>query len=134
MNCNWSEYGFGLVLNDDEAEALRKEVVKKNFPEFDIDMHSIWELPENFETIIPSLCVRYYDEDMDGKSFHGCKGNEEYGNMLVFWAENQPDAFKAAYGSIEETVKEFRKKIGKYLPDTFDYPAHIGYFSCCVYC
>lgn len=136
MSCNWSEHGFGLVFNSEEADAFAKEVSACLDPDLDPEDMSVWLVPETLEKELPDTCIRYYDDEMDGKTFHSWDGecDMEPDGMLVFWAEKAPDAFKAAYTGIDEAVAEFREKIGKYLPGNFNYPAHIGYFSCCVYC
>ena len=54
--------------------------------------------------------------------------------MLAFWAKHQPNAIKAVYDDIEAVEEEFRLKLGNFLPEDFDYKAHIGYFQCVIYC
>ena len=61
----------------------------------------------------------------------GAKETEEL-EMLVFLADRQPTAYALAYKDEEEVIAEFRRKLGKFLPDDFNYGARIGYFQSCV--
>lgn len=134
-NHNWAEHGMGLVLsvNDPVTNVFVKAVAKAFNERDDLDTSDIPELFEHANV----GCVRYYDDEMDGKTFHpvinGHGESFEHDNMLVFWAEMQPEPFKAVYTEAS-LADEFRRKIGKYLSDDFDYMAHIGYFSCSIYC
>lgn len=117
---NYAEYGFGLILCGEEINNFSQSLATNPY-----------EIPwiAEFEGF-----ARYYAEDAEGKRAYYINNNYlEDEDMLVFWAERQPNAFKAVY-SKEEIVNEFKKKIGKYLPNNFDYISHIGYFQCCLYC
>ena len=124
-----AEYGFGLVLTGNEIEEFVNRVGARE--ELDMDGN-----PYVFEeTFGEDYNARYYDDGMEGKHFHSQDGviDLEEDDMLAFWAEKQPSAFKAAYGSLEEVEEEFRSKIGTFLPENFDYGAHIGYFKCVIF-
>lgn len=41
---------------------------------------------------------------------------------------------KKPYDSYEDFVDEFRRKMGQYLPEDFDWDAHIGRFNYSAYC
>lgn len=41
--------------------------------------------------------------------------------------------FKAAYNNIDEIIDEFKKKLGEYLPEDFDYRNNIRHISGCYY-
>lgn len=129
---NYAEYGFGLVLSDKNNEI--NNFIEKVFPNVkneignEITVYDLTESPE-FDGF-----ARFYDSDMEGKYFQSVTFDySENEDMLVFWAKRQPDAFNAVYTE-ESIVEEFKNRIGKYLPDDFDYLNHIGYFSCCIYC
>lgn len=127
---NYPEYGFGLVLTGNEIEEFVNRVGAREELDMDGDPYVFEEtFGENYNT-------RYYDEDMEGKHFYSHDGvvDLEGDDMLAFRAEKQSDALKAAYGSLEEVEEEFRSKIGMFLPEGFDYGAHIGYFQCVIYC
>lgn len=137
---DWAEYGFGLVFSEDDKtlDYLVRNIAKEALEtkdEAEIADFDVYCIPEYFEEMESS--VRYYNEEMSGHSFYpavkGHGNHFENKNMLVFWSDNAPDVFKAVYTK-ESVVEEFKKKIGKYLPENFDYLAHIGYFSCCICC
>lgn len=126
---NFAEYGFGLVLAGDELENfLHKMENKKGYPlDCDPDTFAV-EHGDHYD-------ARFYGDDTEGRLFKSYNSSSilEDEDMLVFRAENQPDAFRPAYDSVSGVEKEFRSKIGEFLPDDFDYKAHIGYFECVVY-
>lgn len=137
---DWAEYGFGLVFSerDKTLDTLIKNVAREAFAtedETELEAFDVNDVAEYFDGMEGS--VRYYDEEMSGKSFHpavtGHGSHFKFENMLVFWANNAADVFSAVYTK-ESVVDEFKEKIGRYLPDDFDYLAHIGYFSCCICC
>lgn len=118
---NYPEYGFGLVLSKEEINNFINHIKVKN-------PYELQEIDEFREF------ARYYDEEFEGKVFFSINGKYlEDEPMLAFWATYQPDAFKAVYTE-KSVIEEFKTKIGKYLPNDFDYINHIGYFHCCVYC
>ena len=49
--------------------------------------------------------------------------------MLGIPAVKFPDPYEAAYASEDEVVEEFKQRLGKWLPEDFDYSAHIGWYS-----
>lgn len=117
---NYPEYGFGLVLSGEEINEFTSQ--------FKVNPYDFEEIDEF------SGFARYYDDEYEGKSFASISHDYlEDEPMLVFWATHQPDVFKAVYTE-ESVIKEFKEKIGKYLPDDFNYISHIGYFQCCIYC
>ncbi len=120
MQC-YPEYGFGLVVTGDEIGKL----VEKNGCEDE------FELQEK----IGNAC-RIYDDEFEGKAFSGSPSDvsAEDENMLVIWAQHQPDAYKAVYGSPEEAAHEFEENYSEFFPLGFDYVAHLGYFQACMYC
>lgn len=123
---NWPEYGIGLVFTDEEIPPFVKAMGYED--EFD--------LIESKET--DDHMWRYYNDDaMEGMSFSSF--TEDYCTepeaMLVIWAKESMDPFRAAYpGGIQELVIEYRNMLGSQLPADFDWKRHIGEFSCSVYC
>lgn len=117
MYCDYPEYGFGLVVTENDP------IMEQLYDIFDDDTDGR---------------VRYLDGEKGGRRFIPAGRDKSLAaedmGMLVFYADKQPDAYKAAYESEEDVIMEFRKRLGGYLPEDFDYGAHIGYFHCCVYC
>lgn len=122
---NYPEYGFGLMLNKEESKAFCKKynVVEGENYECD-DMEYYLE------------DCRYYTDDFDGRHFYSANKNidNEGATGLFFFADWQPDAFKVAYYSMDDCVEEFKNKIGKYLPEDFNWEDHIGYFQAAIFC
>lgn len=117
---NYPEYGFGLVLSGKEINEFTNH--------FKVNPYEFEEIDEF------SGFARYYDDEYEGKSFTSISHDYlEDEPMLVFWAKHQPDAFKTVYTE-KSVIEEFKERIGKYLPDDFNYISHIGYFQCCIYC
>ena len=127
---NYPEYGFGLIFktNDEINTFINSQKNIKNLDSESLE-DSFMEACEKLEH-----CVRYYDSDeFEGSSWHMLNGESgEYDSMLVIWTLNQPDIFKAAYIDVYAIEKEMRKEFS--FPSDFDWKAHLGYFSGCVFC
>ena len=137
----YGENGLGLVIpkSDDAFMTIMERVAEETGNELETD--DVYELEEDeiydsVDYLRNHVCeALYYGEDEVTSVTPAFKERGEYlenEDIIVFWADKTPDAFIAVYTE-ESIVEEFRKKVGKYLPDNFDYLAHIGYFSCTVY-
>lgn len=130
---NYAEYGIGLVLTDAELSNGKTEI-DTLVQAFGVDDE--FDLLEKMED--SDHVWRLYNDEMEGKHFtpfaDGKYFNEEPEVMLVIWAENAYEPFRAAYSGPEEIRKEFQDIIGEYMPEDFDWDAHIGEFSCTIYC
>ena len=126
---NWAEYGIGLVLTSeekigdvDEIEYLLNKLGEEpeDIEENHSDKHHLW---------------RYYNEEWEGKTFHSFTTHDscEPKYALVIYAEKELKPFEAVY-THEEIIKEFKDILGEFLPSDFDWDAHIGTFSCTIYC
>lgn len=135
---NWGESGFGLAVS--ETDYAMDEILRKVAKDAGISDEDAENFDRNSaaEFLNDNVCdTRYYDyENSDGITFSpALPGRGDYieeEEILFIRADKQPDAFKASYTE-ESVVNEFKKKIGKYLPENFDYLAHIGTFSCSTY-
>lgn len=143
---DYTKNGFGLVIaKDDKDAAYFLESTKKTLGtdasepwQLRPDVSEPWQytLPERMESKGAVGDAAYFDESADTMFIpvDGKPGEYiENHNLFVFSADRQPDPFAAQYTK-ESVVEEFRKKLGRYLPDGFDYMAHIGFFTCTVYC
>lgn len=58
-------------------------------------------------------------------------------NSFIIYTEKStlPQAFlqNESYHSVDEIIKEFKTKLGIYLPENFDYQSHIGYVEFALY-
>lgn len=143
---DYTKNGFGLVIAEDDKDAAYfLESTKKTLGtdasepwQLRPDAGGPWQytLPERMESKGVVGDAVYFDESADTMFIpvDGKPGEYiENHNLFVFPADRQPDPFAAQYTK-ESVVEEFRKKLGRYLPDGFDYMAHIGFFTCTVYC
>ena len=143
---DYTKNGFGLVIAEDDKDAAYFLESKKKALGTDAsepwqlrpDAGEPWQytLPERMESKEAVGDAAYFDESADTMFIpvDGKPGEYiENHNLFVFSADRQPDPFAAQYTK-ESVVEEFRKKLGRYLPDGFDYMAHIGFFTCTVYC
>ena len=57
--------------------------------------------------------------------------SEYYDNDVIWYAptKNISSLFKAAYENMDEMIAEFRKRLGEYLPEDFDYRKYIRNIS-----
>ena len=131
MQC-WPEYGIGLVLTSDRKIGDKNEI---EFLYEKMGYEDVYDLISSVEN--DEHTWRYYDADMDGKSFAPFADwkdfEEKPTDMLVIWAYGQMLPFVAVYDNQEEIRNEFIEAIGEYMPEDFDWDAHIGEFSVSVY-
>ena len=122
---NWPEYGFGLMLNEEESKRFCKK-----YSEVEKDNKDVYDVEADID------CCRYYSDEFDGRNFWGANGNinDEWITGLFFYADRQPGAFTTAYLNMDICICEFKEKIGQYMPDDFNWEDHIGYFSASIYC
>ena len=122
---NYAEFGFGLVLTGAEIDNFIKTNDESETIEDAYDFVEVCEEKKH--------TVRYYDEEMDGRSVYYLNGeSDEHEDMLVVWTLKQPDVFKPVYEGIDDVIQEIKQEFT--LPSDFDWEGHLGYFSCCVYC
>ena len=143
---DYTKNGFGLVIAEDDKDAAYfLESTKKALGadasepwQLRPDAGEPWQytLPERMESKGGVGNAAYFDESADTMFIpvDGKPGEYiENHNLFVFPADRQPDPFAVQY-TRESVVEEFRGKLGRYLPDGFDYMSHIGFFTCTVHC
>lgn len=136
LSGDYTKNGFGLVIaEDDKDTAYFLESTKKTFGP-DAGEPWLYTLPGRMESGGAVGGAAYFDESADTMFIpvDGKPGEYiENRNLFVFPADRQPDPFAVQY-TRESVVEEFRGKLGRYLPDGFDYMSHIGFFTCTVHC
>lgn len=129
---NYAEYGIGLVLTDNKLSNGKSEIDTLVEAFGCEDVYELAETKENDDHV-----WRFYNEEDEGKHFSPFADDkpfdEEPETMLVIVANRWYKPFEAAYTGPDEIRKEFQDAVGKYLPEDFDWDAHIGEFSCTVY-
>ena len=85
-------------------------------------------------------CVEYCEEECSGgvlypfkKPASGKFVDVEDGSYIIYTDKStrpQDLLGNDGYKSTEEIIKEFKEKLAAYVPDDFDWEAHIGFFQC----
>lgn len=75
-------------------------------------------------------------EQPDG-TWEYAESHSKDSDCCILWSENEfcgPEVFdKPAYRSYEEFVQEFKDNLEAYLPEDFDWDAHLGFISYAAY-
>lgn len=66
-------------------------------------------------------------QEIDGNGCYWGEESKDFDHDMIVYvqASNYPTLFRKAYNNMNELVEEFKKKIGEYLPDDFDYRNNI---------
>lgn len=137
------ESGLGLVLSCKETVDFIKNI-NKHFPNCKISETTagVWKLSdfitiENENTneqlsiggMIPLTDVHWYAfrSPVTNKPCN-IVSNDIYGGCIIK-TEKQPRVFDRSYKSTNEIVSELKTRIGKYLPEDFDYESHITLYE-----
>lgn len=116
------EQGYGFFLNREEAAAFEHEYATANF---------LCEDDVCSELCASDLCDDNYDIrqvwHLDSKAHK--EDNDTFVNGIFLYAEKQGcialDHSEDAYANLFEMADEFRQRYGNYLPDDFNYVAHL---------
>ena len=123
---DYSVTDYGLVLDDDTIKVIASKV----FDDFN-DNESVYDLAYDlYNQGICELVSEFTDEAQeltdDGVIEWGCDYKEYNGNYIVYIPLSRyPTLFKNPYNNMDEIVDEMKSKVGKYLPDDFDYRNNI---------
>lgn len=115
----YSIHGYGLFISDEE------EIMK----------HLVVEAEESYG-ILEDFCTEFNgvvldDDHYEARDVYLLKSRklEELANGVFFFASRHGGIFAGddeVYSSPEEMAKEFSELIGEYLPENFDYEAHLA--------
>ena len=118
---------YGLLLDEETIKIIASKV----FDDFidDEDAFSVW----GYELYDRGIC-EYIGEftgeaivlNDDGVCDWGARCSD-YRSEVIYYVPTSkyPTLFKPAYNNMEEVVGEFRGKLGRYLPEDFDYRGNI---------
>jgi len=139
MSCaTYGQNGYGMFLNVSEMAAFCRAYAKANQMNVDDDDFSevICELDSS--DLTDEGC---YDGNERTISHLDGKPHEEDGNEfcegLFLYADRQGNIFAkpdCSYRNIHEMADEFRKKFEAYLPENFDFEAHMAHYAGAVTC
>lgn len=115
---------YGLVLFSDDLRLLAERIVD-DFSECDWqnDMYSI------IEDVVYKLGIEYISS-FTGETYHllddgdvDWADSDFFNDDMIYYihVSKYPNIFEKAYESMDELLAEFKEKIGKYLPNDFDF-------------
>lgn len=118
---------YGLVLFSDDLRLLAEKIVD-DFSECDWenDMYSI------IEDVVDKLGVEYISS-FTGETYQllddgdvDWADSDFFNDDMIYYihVSKYPNIFEKAYESMDELLAEFKEKIGKYLPNDFDFRGH----------
>ena len=117
---------YGLVL---DVETM-KIIASKVFDDFVDDDEEFGDW--GYELYDKGLCEYIVDftgeaQEVDGSGCYWGGDSIDYSGDAICYiqASNYPTLFRKAYNNMDELVEEFKNKIGKYLPENFDYLSNI---------
>lgn len=121
----WAVDDYGLLLTKEMIKAIASKVLD-DLEERDED--------ENGDALYEDGICEYigeftgeaiYIED-DGED-NWRRSGEFYNGDRIYYVNvsEHPTLFKAAYNNMDELIAEFKEKVGDYLPEDFNYRAHI---------
>lgn len=113
---------YGLILNEKEIKLIASKLLK----DFDENMDYIELAYELFSNGILEYVSEFTGEaiEVDNVGMYSWYGNDEmYNNDVIVYVQlsRYPTLFKSAYNNMEEIIDEVKSKIGKYLPEDFNY-------------
>lgn len=119
---------YGLVLDDDTIKVIASKV----FDDYDEseDAYDLgYSLYENGFCELTSEFTGEAQELTDnGEITWGCDSKRYNAECIVYVPlSHYHTLFKKAYDNMDEIIDELKSKVGKYLPDNFDYRNNIRY-------
>ena len=118
---------YGLVL-DGETMKLIASKMFDDFADYDEEYDGDW----GYELYDKGICE--YIVDFTGEAQEVDSNGHYWGENSIYYegdaicyisVSNYPTLFRKAYNNINELVEEFKEKVGKYLPEDFDYRSRI---------
>ena len=129
----WAVYDYGLLLTADTMKALAKKHCTDFTEEAFADDEFIFyeEIEEIFggdiEYIGQFTGEAKYVAD-DGTCEWGCDSVYYNDDILYYVPINRRlSLFESAYDNMNSMITSFKERVGKYMPDDFDYRANMRY-------
>lgn len=117
---------YGLVLDKETVKVIASKLFDDFNDEDNSDVNWLYEL---YDHGICEYIGEFTGEAQEiGNNGFYCGGEyKTYSNEEIAYVQvsNYPTLFRKAYNNIGEIVEEFKDKIGKYLPEDFDYESRI---------
>ena len=129
----YAVYDYGLLLTDETMKALVKKHCEDFTEEdFEVDEFGFYEAVEStfgghIEYVSEFIGEAKYIED-DGTCSWGCDSVYYSASYLYYIPMDRAlSLFKAAYKNMDEMIADFKERIGKYMPEDFDYRTNMRY-------
>lgn len=124
---NYAFYDYGMILDGEVIKTIASSML------YNITYDDIYDL--GYKLYEKGICeyVSEFTGDAQEITINGagtwCGDTKEYDNDMLFYVplSNYPTLFKKAYNNMDEVISELKEKLGKYLPDDFDYRTRIHY-------
>ena len=123
---------YGLLLTEETMHCLANKLCS-DFSEEKWELDS-YDFIESVKDKISACCAVEFTGKaymLDNAGFDKPYNFYDFVNEIIFYLPINPYAslFKATYGSMDEIIAEFKEKLGKYLPDDFNYRPYIMHFT-----
>lgn len=133
-SCN----GYGMYLNENEYDKFKeKYAALHNLGHDDVDVEDAFYYDDSFNAGFAML----NDDLFDGRGICHLetgheKDDDDFADGFFMFSDRQGSIFasNSYYSDITEMAGEYKRKFGTYLPDDFDYEAHLAFFSGAQYC
>ena len=121
---------YGMVLDEETA----KTICLKLFNDYEGEDYS-YDLYENGNCELISEFNGEAQELQDDGRINWCGNSKGYNGYTICYIplHSKPTLFKGGYNNMNEIISELKNRVGKYLPDDFDYRSRIRHI-CGTYC
>ena len=119
---------YGLLMTKEMLKMVASKVIEDYTEEkydddpwsFNEDLYECGVVEYISEFIGEAICVR--DDGTDDY-----RNSKTYDSDTVYYipVSKISTLFKAAYNNIDEMIEEFKDRVGKYLPDDFNYRPYV---------
>jgi hypothetical protein len=132
----WASSGYGMFLDIDEANAMAKKYFEEDENDEspagceEADWFDLQEYISDYADVIDredrfdGTAVRYLSDGTDEELVQGVMIYANRGGTIFLDDADEKHCFK----NLQDMVNYFRKEYGKYLPEDFDYEAHMVEF------
>lgn len=123
---NWEVFDYGLLINKETANHMASVA----FEDYEEKSEYDWQIE------LSGAGIGEYISEFTGgalkledNGYFIYSSAESYAVEPIFYisALKLPTLFSAAYKDMEELIKEFKDRVGEYLPYDFDYRNNIRY-------
>ena len=124
----YGTFGRGLIIPDPLIEKIARQCKEWDDEAYGDDPNCFFEENRTLEgkqvLSFTECSGDFFDlDDINYKFFKGEEVDEEY--FFIIELDKQPSLYKQAYKDEDEVVEEYKKSVGKYFPEDFDYKKYL---------